>query len=194
MIELEKVDSRVEFMEPISSPKKWRGGLRLYPSQIEAINKLMRSLVDKLPARFAFLTEMSGQEICFEGQRNLSDKGEIDTNALGALVAGDLAASLEIARLTGEHSEYELVLRQGPSGSTCISDVGKSMALLVQFSREVPMGWARIVIVQVAKKIAEAAIPIEQPQEALFDTDGDKLNELFNNTFDTMWTEDSDVR
>ncbi len=177
----------------LSSILKLRGGSTLYPAQIQAIEKLMNDLVEKLPATFAFLAEGSGQAISFVGKRS-SDGREIDTTALGALVAGDMAASQEIARLTGEYQAYQLVLRQGETASTFISEVGKSMALLVQVSRDVPIGWARIRIIETARQIAEAATAVSVAEEPKLEIAEDNLQELLNSSLDSMWSEDSDVR
>jgi len=180
-------------MDLSSSTLKLRGGLTLYPSQIQAIEKLMDDLVEKLPAPFAFLVEGSGQTISFVGKRWSNGK-EIDVTALGALVAADMAASQEIARLTGEYQAYQLVLRQGETASTFISEVGKSMALLVQVSRDVPMGWARIHIIETAQKIADAVMRVNVDDESKLEILDDNLQELLNSSLDSMWSEDSDVR
>jgi predicted regulator of Ras-like GTPase activity (Roadblock/LC7/MglB family) len=127
-----------------------RSGVTIYPSQNEAIDKVLLNLLKKAPARFLLLTDVTGQIVSARGEQ-----GKIDLVALGSLVAGDLAASQEIARLTGEYQDHQMVLREGQTVHTFISEAGHFLALLVQVSNEVPLGWARMLIKKSAEELAE---------------------------------------
>ena len=117
----------------------------------------------------------------------------IDPHALGALIAGDLAASREIARLTGTFEDCQLVLRQGQHSHTLITEVGESFALLVQVNHDTPLGWARMLTQETARQLAQAAKPMQAPPKTL-DVHPDELTNLLNDSLDSMWKEGSDVR
>ncbi|MGB8647201.1 MAG: hypothetical protein WCF84_18330 [Anaerolineae bacterium] len=175
-----------------------RGGLTIYPSQSHELNAVLSDLLQQLPARLSVLAEVSGQVIMVH---RAGSNTPLDTTALGALMASDLAASQEIARLTGEYQAYQLVMRQGNKSHIFISEAGRSLALLVQVSSEVPMGWARMLIIQAAHKLEEIlAHPPENTfnlaQEMGLNDTGDSssgglgLGDLLNNELDSMWSDD----
>ena len=165
-----------------------RSGLVLYPAQQEAIEDLLTDLVQKAPAHFILLADVTGQVISTRGGQNSKN-----TVALGSLVAGDLAASHEIARLTGQYQDYQMVLREGQSTHTFIGEAGHNLALLVQVSTETPLGWARMIIQKATRQLAEiaAAPPPEQqrqlPHEVL--PVEENLPDLFSDALDDLWLE-----
>src|SRR5512138_98289 len=90
--------SRINMADQSGSPQKLklRSGLLLYPSHIRALEIELSYLREIIPARFILLVDKSGQYVTSTGQHE-----GIDLTSLGSLIAGDLAASGEIARLTG---------------------------------------------------------------------------------------------
>jgi len=164
-----------------------RSGLVIYPSQQDLISQALADLAQKLPSQFLFLSDVTGQIIASRGEQ-----GQVDLVALGSLVAGDLAASQEIARLTGQYEDYQMVLREGQNIHTFIIEAGHHMALLVQISKETPLGWARMLIQKGAYELADiAATPPEAETEALPDLnlDQEELPDLFSDALDEMWKE-----
>lgn len=168
-----------------------RSGLVLYPAQQEAIETLLTELVQRVPAQFILLADITGQVISTRGQKSPNN-----LVGLGSLVAGDLAASHEIARLTGQYEEYQMVLREGQTTHTFICEAGHHLALMVQISTETPLGWARMAISKAARQLTEIATspPVEQMAEAIpaedlepFRQDG--LSNLFNDALDDLWLE-----
>ncbi len=168
-----------------------RGNLVLYPAQLQTIDQLLAQLIEKLPARLALLTQTSGQMVAFRAASGGAHN--VDSHALGALIAGDLAASREIARVTGTYEECQLVLRQGQQAHTLIAEVGTEFALLVQVSSQTPLGWARMVTLDTAKQLAQAVQPIPAPTSEWSDTEED-LSRLIGDSLDSIWTEEPDVR
>src|SRR5512139_2202532 len=135
-----------------------RNGYTIYPAQEEAIEKLLAELMQQCPARFALLTDTSGLVITVHGER-----GVVDLIALASLVAGDIAASQEIARLTGQYQNYQLVLREGTKTNTFIVEAGRCLVLFVQVSIDIPLGWGRLLIRETSRQLAEiVATPPEQ--------------------------------
>ncbi len=168
-----------------------RSGIAIYPSQDKAINQVLADLIKKVPAHFVLLADVTGQVVSARGEQS-----NIDLVALGSLVAGDLAASQEIARLTGQYQDYQVVLREGPKTHTFILETGLHLALLVQVSNEVPLGWARMMIKNGARELAD--IVTKQPEEAeqakateqseqMLSQEG--LSDLFSDALDDLWME-----
>jgi predicted regulator of Ras-like GTPase activity (Roadblock/LC7/MglB family) len=167
-----------------------RTGLVLYPSQQEAIEEILTKLLQQVPASFILLTDVTGQVVSSRG-----DQENTDMVALGSLVAGDLAASHEIARQTRQYQADQMVFREGQNINTFTCEAGYHLALLVQASTEVPMGWARMTIRKAVKTLVEITTepPAEQaqsqpnsPEVALYQED---LPDLINEALDDLWLE-----
>lgn len=176
--------------QPQANHYNLRSGLTLYPSQQEAIEALLTHLLQQVPAHFILLSDVTGQPISARGEQN-----QTNLVALGSLMAGDLAASQEIARLTGQFEDHQMILREGQTTHTFITEAGNHLALLVQASTETPLGWVRMVIHKAALQLAEisTARPTKQEEEtatssevALQDED---LSGLFDDALDDIWME-----
>ena len=166
-----------------NAPLNFRSGLSLYPGQLEAIQGVLTRLKDAIPARLILLVDTSGQLVT-----SIGDSQGIDLTALGSLVAGDLAASQEIARLTGEFQEFQMVLREGEHSHMILSEAGNHLVFLALFSKEVPLGWARKLIQKAAAILKAQSIAPENPEENPFNPDitGD-LTDLFDDALDDIW-------
>jgi predicted regulator of Ras-like GTPase activity (Roadblock/LC7/MglB family) len=158
-------------------------GLSLSPSQDQLINRILSDLLEKCPAQLILLAELSGQIVSVQGET-----GKTDLVALGALVAGDLAASQEIARLTGQYQHAQLIFREGPETTSFITEVGDRMVLYMRIHKEVPMGWARLIILEANRKLAEVvsmpAVDVEKLDLQLSD---EKLDTLIGDGLDSIW-------
>ncbi|MEW5867696.1 MAG: hypothetical protein AB1894_00345 [Chloroflexota bacterium] len=174
----------------MSSQNPWeegvrlRGGITIYPSHEKALDRILGELVERCPAAFALLAEISGQLISIQGER-----GERDLIALASLAAGDLAASQEIARLTGEYKHHQLVLREGEKFNTFISESGPHLLVFVQVANEVPLGWARLLIREATRQLAKVIDhPAEEVEKLDLGLDDDKLSDLMGDALDALWT------
>lgn len=159
-------------------------GIDLLSWQHQAIIQIISDLAHEIPAYFVLLTDVTGQIVTIHGERNNAELA-----ALGALVAGDLAASQEIARLTGEYHNHQMILREGERTNTFIAEAGGQLILLVQVYTQVPLGWARILIRKVATNLAEVVSSHqgeEEPDSALSQAD---LPDLFKKALDNIWLE-----
>ncbi len=162
-----------------------RSGLTITPNQYAAMDRILAELVRGLPARFALLTDVTGQVVAAVG-----DQSNINLVGLASLVAGDLAASQEIARLTGEYQDYQLVLREGPTVHSFILDAGQHLALFAQVSNEVPLGWARMVARKSAQQLARVSLA-DAPKVKAVDLaiEEDELADLLGDALDDIWLE-----
>ncbi|MDM8528844.1 hypothetical protein QUF58_11645 [Anaerolineales bacterium HSG24] len=169
-----------------------RSGLTIYPSQQKEIDQTLAQLLQNVPARFVLLTDVTGQIISARGEQE-----KLNLVALASLVAGDLAASQEIARLTGEYEDYQLVLREGQEAHIFISEAGSYLAMLVQVTKDVPLGWARMVIKKVAQSLPnildqkpeddDVTMMAEIQQEVSFHEEN--IDVLFDDALDDLWME-----
>ncbi len=164
---------------------KLRNGLTIYPNQIEVMDEVLADLQQRCPAKFILLTDTSGLIVSSRGET-----GTTDLVGLGSLIAGDLAASQEIARITGQYQNYELVLRVGPHSTSLISEAGRSLVLFVQISSDVPLGWARILISEASRKLAQVMEnPPDQAESFDLDLGNSSLADLIGDSLDSMWTD-----
>lgn len=162
-----------------------RCGLVFTPALDQAIDKILSGLMEKIPAQYILLTDNSGQLITFHGKRE-----QADPVALGALVASDLAASQEMARMMGEYHHYQMILREGPQVNTWIIDAGEYLVLMFKVSSSIPLGWTRLVIRRAAELIAQlAAKPAENNVFVSgLDHDQSNLADQINKSLDELWS------
>jgi predicted regulator of Ras-like GTPase activity (Roadblock/LC7/MglB family) len=166
---------------------RYRSGISLTAGQITGLQKRLTELLASVPARLIVLVELTGQFVTAVGELH-----DIDVDALGSLMAGDMAASQEIARLTGEYQDFSLVLREGVRSQIIIAEAGNDLMFLVQIGREVPIGWARKLIQKAAVEIGAMAAYLppesEDPNSDALDSLGqDGLTDLFNDALDDLW-------
>jgi predicted regulator of Ras-like GTPase activity (Roadblock/LC7/MglB family) len=160
-------------------------GLSLSPSQDQLINQILSDLLEKCPAQLILLSELSGQIISVQGET-----GKTDLAALGALVAGDLAASQEIARLTGQYQHAQLIFREGPETTSFITEAGDRMVLYMRIHKEVPLGWARLIILESNRKLAEvASMPAVNEEKLDLQLNDENLENLIGDGLDSIWHE-----
>jgi predicted regulator of Ras-like GTPase activity (Roadblock/LC7/MglB family) len=156
----------------------------LYPGHDQAIRRVLQELAQKCPAQFLLLAGVSGQPIAYEGE-----KGETNLSSLGALLAGDLAASQEIARLTDQYQSYQMIVREGRQSSIFLSEAGPYMILFARVDREVPLGWARILIVETCRQLAEISSSRPDELQGLdLGLHEEHLSALIDDRLDSIWS------
>jgi hypothetical protein len=159
-----------------------RVGVVIYPEQDQAMDAVLDELKERLPAQFILLADASGQLVSFVGERISGD-----LTALASLIAGDLAASQEIARLTGHYETFQLVLREGKAANTFLIEAGKSLVMFVQVAADVPLGWARLLIRDAGGSIGRI---VASPPKFLPEIDlGERpLADAVADALDDLWT------
>lgn len=120
------------------------------PAQDQAIERIVEEFLLLCPAQFALVVERSGFLLASAGQPRTSE-----LSALASLVAGDMAASQEIARRTGQFQGCQLTLREGPEVNTFLAEAGPELILFAQISKDVPIGWARLLIRESGRQLSE---------------------------------------
>jgi predicted regulator of Ras-like GTPase activity (Roadblock/LC7/MglB family) len=164
---------------------KLRSGLSIFPAQDQAFDQMLSELVEKATGRFVLLADVTGQFINAKGETR-----KTDLIALGSLAAGDLAASTEIARLSGEYQEDQMIVREGSKYYTIIYEVGTHLLLLLQVSIEVPLGWVRILVKQYASKLKQILLsPPEKAEGILSDFLKGETQAFVDQMLDDLWGE-----
>ncbi len=156
----------------------------LYPGHDKAIRQVLEELAKKCPVQFILLAGVSGQPIAYEGE-----KGETNLSALGALLAGDLAASQEIARLTDQYQSYQMILREGRQSTIFLSEAGPYMVLFARVDHEVPLGWARMLILETCRQLADIAFARPDELNSLdLGLHEENLSTLIGDKLDSIWS------
>lgn len=158
-------------------------GLNLSSAHEWAIGRILDRLIEKCPAQFILLAETSGQLISVHG-----DKGKTDPSALGALIAGDLAAGQEIDRITAQRQRAQLTLREGPESTAFIAEVGEKMVLYMRIKKEVPLGWARLMLLEASRSVINVISASSGEVEKLdLNLGEDELDNLIGDGLDSIW-------
>ena len=100
-----------------------------------------------LRADLVMLIDRSGQQIATEGPG-----GDIDQTALASLAAANIAATNGMANLVGEPC-FSTLYHQGSRRSIHISEVSKSLALVLVFGQNMAPGMVRWRVRQVAASL-----------------------------------------
>ncbi|NPV56008.1 MAG: hypothetical protein HPY76_04930 [Anaerolineae bacterium] len=162
-----------------------RAGITIFPSQDKAIEEVLVNLLERCPAQHILLLDSSGLLINSLG-------GGKDTNpvSLASLIAADLAASKEIANLTRQYNNCQLVMREGERTNTFIVEAGQYLILFVQLSKDVPLGWARLMINETANQIADIIkkTPETAEQSSIGTTDED-LSSQIDDSINDLWSQ-----
>jgi len=151
------------------------------PAQQSAIEKIAAHLKTQAPARFILVADRNGHVLVFSGD-GLAGAGLPE---LAALLAGDLAASQEIARLSGVFQQKQLILREGEKQNTFLCEAGSDLVLFMQTDAEVPLGWARLLVLDAGGQLAGMQLRSQADEDIGFDADS--LSNNLNEAIDGLW-------
>ncbi len=108
---------------------------QLSAEHVEAIDRVLLNLRVEINARSVLLIEGNGSVITAKGAVD-----ELNISALGALVAGDFAATAGIASLIGEEAPFQLNFHEGTQYSVYSGQVISGVYLLVVFGQDIRLG------------------------------------------------------
>jgi predicted regulator of Ras-like GTPase activity (Roadblock/LC7/MglB family) len=163
--------------------KTLRNGITVFSLQEDAIKKLAVELQEKLQTLFIMVVDTAGQSI-YASEPLTANK----SNALGSLLAGDLSASQELARVTGQYDLSQLIIREGVESTLFISEAGKDLLLLVIVPGQVPIGWARILIKETARQIGSIIhTPVSELDLLSLGLDDEKLTDVYEESLNNIW-------
>ncbi len=176
-------------MNSETSPSQPKGVI-IYTSQVQAIDKVLDKAYETCPAQFILLTDVSGQLISLLGKRE-----KLDPVALSSLIAGDMAASQEVAKIIGQYQHCQLIVREGLGSNIFVAEAGESLILFVLVEKDVPLGWVRLIINETSNKLAEIMTTHDQEEEEVQtikkqENEPEDLTNWLDNALNSLWTEE----
>jgi DNA-binding response OmpR family regulator len=110
-------------------------GVQLAVEQFDEIERMLAELRAEANARSVFVVQGNGSVIAAKGAVK-----DLNISALAALVAGDFAATAEIASLIGEERAFKLNYHEGAQYSVYSAQIVPGVFLLVIFSPDIKLG------------------------------------------------------
>ena len=154
------------------------------PTQLlDEYEQHINRLYDKTGATCVLLIDISGQLISYKGTMQ-----GVDLVSMAALVAGDMAAVTEMAKLIGEKDRFKLLFHEGETYNILVSAVRGSFLLAIVFKTAVQIGLVRLFTRETVTKLlklgeqseAERGV-VSQIVDADFSTSlADELERAFN--------------
>jgi predicted regulator of Ras-like GTPase activity (Roadblock/LC7/MglB family) len=112
----------------------------LLPAQfLDDIEQQLNRFHERTGVTLVLFIDDSGQLISYKG-----DAKNLDLTALAALVAGDMSAISEIARLIGEKEKFKLLFHEGETFNILTSTIMGSYFLVSLFRTNVQIGLVRL--------------------------------------------------
>lgn len=124
-----------------------QAGLQLDAATVEAIERHIAALRADVNARAVLVIEGNGAVIAAKGAIE-----DLNVAALGALVAGDFAATAGIASILGEESAFRLNYHEGARYNIYSGLVVPGVFLLIVFTQDIKLG----VVMYYAKETLQA--------------------------------------
>ena len=116
-----------------------RDGITFFgPQDVEQLDRLMSGFLGETHARCVLLVDRSGRLLTAAG-----DIGNLDQITFASLVAGDFAASDQLAALLGE-AEFSSLYHQGEGRAMYLADVGGWAILAALFDGRTTLGMVRL--------------------------------------------------
>jgi predicted regulator of Ras-like GTPase activity (Roadblock/LC7/MglB family) len=160
-----------------------RCGKSISVEQENLIDKVLSKLIEQTGIKLVMAIDTGGQVISFKGERS-----SIDLIGLGALVAADLAASQEIAKMADIYQENQVIIRQGSKVNTIIHEMGREMILMVMVASTVPLGWFNYIVRQASRQIEEILQKnLKNEDEIVILSPSNSLVDDFSAALDSVW-------
>jgi predicted regulator of Ras-like GTPase activity (Roadblock/LC7/MglB family) len=116
----------------------------------------MERLLDRSRAVCVLLADISGQLLVERGK-----DPDVDTTALAAVTAGNMAATAEIAKQMGESAPFSYLFHEGVRRNIYISAVGETFLLVIIFDEMSQIGLVRIFARLAVNELLEVAQELE---------------------------------
>ena len=131
-------------------------GLVIYDEQLTRINESISRLLKESDAKCALLVNKDGRTLAKQGFTRT-----MDTDQLGALVAGAFAATSRVAEIIGE-PEFSVMFHQGKHDHIHIALVDERTLLVVTFDDRTTVGMVRLVCKAVGDGLAGVMAEVYQ--------------------------------
>lgn len=153
-------------------------GLVIYDEQLTRINESISRLLKESDAKCALLVNKDGRTLAKQGFTRT-----MDTDQLGALVAGAFSATSRVAELIGE-PEFSVMFHQGKHDHIHIALVDDKTLLVVTFDDRTTVGMVRLVCKAVGGGLAGVMADVYQnPAEDQDLGSPDEIADSFDDVF-----------
>lgn len=150
----------------------------LSPNQLQKLRACLVWLGRHASVRCGIVADLSGQDIV-----HWSMQPNLDTSSIAALAAGNLMATLEIARMFGLGQTGNMITHEHAEQTIIIARINEQLLLLVAASRDTPLGWVRVAVKQVNGAIVKIVGTLERPPAAIEGNFAAGVSQ----TLDTIW-------
>ncbi len=175
--------------QPVIDPQPKRtidlpSRVTVFPSQDRAMDQILEDLLGRCPAEYILVAEASGQVFSVKGKREVANPV-----VLASLIAGDMAASQEIARVTGQYQHFQFSLREGIAANTFLAEAGTHLILFVQVAKDVPLGWARMLIAEASHRLEDvmSSTP-DDARDVCIDLGKDGMADWLDDALGSLWS------
>lgn len=152
----------------------------------ELLNQLQQTLekiAREVNARMILLADLSGQELSFVGTL-----GTCEVSALSALLAGELGASQQLAKMLGINPESTCTLRKAQDFNYLMSVLAHDYVLLLVAPSEMRLGWVYHILKQGMKYLERLLTGVErEPQASMMPLTTSNFTDLTLKSIDSMW-------
>ncbi len=129
----------------------------ILPTQfLNEVEQILSWFYEKTGVAIVLLIDISGQLISYKGNAQ-----GIDITSLSALVASDMAAVNEIARLIGEENRFKLLFHEGETHNILVSVVRGNFLMVTIFSASVQIGLVRLFSKETMNKLLKLVAQFE---------------------------------
>jgi predicted regulator of Ras-like GTPase activity (Roadblock/LC7/MglB family) len=118
-----------------------RSQMVLSAQQLQKLHACLAWLGRHASVKCGILVDLSGQDIA-----HWSALHNVDVGSIAALAAGDLLATMEIARMLGMRRTCNLITQEHDGQTIMIARVGEDLLLLIVAGHETPLGWVRMAV------------------------------------------------
>ena len=131
-----------DFSEKMKSER-----LAFYADDVDQINELLESFVEKSQAKAVMLIDREGHLVTSRGFTK-----DYDTTSVSALVAGSFASTKALAEKVGE-SKFTMLFHEGQNENIHVSLVPDRALLVIIFDDRTTMGMIRMYSSQLVEKV-----------------------------------------
>lgn len=164
-----------------SQTNRFRSGLVIHESQWSLLTVALEEFADRVTAVTTLLVDTTGQLIYATGIHDSTSQ-----TALGALIASNLAAAEEIARLTDQTTPHCFTRQEGPVDQTISGKIGKHLALFLIVPQTISFPHLKQEWLEIARQLT--AILAEPVTDDTFGGEADFADQL-EDELNAMWLE-----
>ena len=147
------------------------------------VTEIVKELVIGTQSDFALFCDSNGNPITHYGKN-----ATMDLSGLSALIAGNFAATREMAKFIGEKNGFKFIFQEGEHKNFYLCDAGFDFLVTIIFQKNVKLGLIRIranKTIGKLKEVLQNAVETEDQTSEILDEEfsmllGEELDKSFN--------------